>query len=190
MELQEFTDVLDRSVNEIRFLRNSYHPAYSGVTYLQMAKSKLLDADHRGKLPDADDSFARQLFELAMLKGSVKLWQEARYIDSEITPQTSYDITLVSREGSTIDTKLVSMGDIKSEFEWKMWRHSSLVKGLYDKDSFPSFWDIMFSRDMACCNNLFQEGDLLKANSRVARVTSRAIPLGRKSGFRYLYRIE
>jgi len=156
-------DLILNSAELIMALRETPFPDDPQVTYLEAAKTGLFD-NHPSYAPNsaadllrAQDNFARQLFEVAMLQGSTHIWREARSLEPEIGPAKEFEFHgIYLNAAKQCHFLSVDMVTEAPELSWQRWRHAALVDGTFTDELFP------------CYANSDHSGNYLRANQRHA----------------------
>tara|TARA_Y100000310_G_C20646730_1_gene797062 strand:- start:179 stop:766 length:588 start_codon:yes stop_codon:yes gene_type:complete len=146
MNPEEFMAFLESSTDTIRKFRKTHFPLLPGITYVQAAELDLI-SEGSGYRPcfspnliRANENFARQLFELAMLKGERSFWLEARSLEENIGPSTNTEIYgFLEPNENGFPCLHGHLRNEIDEFEWQLWRHQSFVNGDYQADLFPTY---------------------------------------------------
>tara|TARA_Y100000310_G_C20646730_1_gene797063 strand:- start:822 stop:1421 length:600 start_codon:yes stop_codon:yes gene_type:complete len=194
MPLDDFSQLLEHSIDNIIRFRDNFHPDFPFVTYMNAAKGGFLDKDptfdpsFRAHMLRADENLARQLFELAMLRGNPKYWCDARILDPEIVPTANYALHGIMQAKFLNFTQLnFPVQNSEDEVEWQQWRHRSLVTEEFTEDSFANYQAMRLKEDLLYANQSLAFADEIELTNRKVQIASPPKPQEASSQFRFRY---
>lgn len=193
MHRQKIQTTLETSISIIERFQNTYVPRYPGITIVQAAKARIFDDQEEFclSLDAADQNYARQVYELAMLTGNTALWHRARTINGNCGPIPKYFVFALTEQNVT------NLGPLafhiivqRDEHQWKCWRHETLDSKEYASAVFPPFTQSQVYNQKLHSNKTVVPGTIVNTKSTTFRVASEAKNNSDSSLYRFQYPLE